>query len=228
MKRYLILFVLFAIGLKGYPQFWESFRDNNYPADADSLAQNHHMIAIAPPSVSINSSEEMDIRALLFQQETLSKDFQKETYNWMFKRRKQGKIAAEIQDVDTSNARLRRAGYFNGTSLSATEICRTLGVDGVIISDYTLSKPLSVGQALGTAIIGVAAVETSGAHDVPIGLMPHRSWPTLTGSMEIHDFRTNKMIWSNDHTLSVGVYSPSRVVNVLLSEKDRKMPYITK
>jgi hypothetical protein len=103
-----------------------------------------------------------------------------------------------------------------------------LGFDGVIISDYTLRKPLSVGQALGTAIIGVAVVESLGAHYVPIGSMPHRSWPTLTGSIEIHDFRTNKMIWGIDRTVSVGVYSPSHFVNVLLSDKDRKMPYFTK
>jgi hypothetical protein len=226
MKRYLILLTVFAIGIESYAQFWQNFREDNYTADVDSIAQNHHLIAIAPPVVSIETLEEIDIRSLIFQQETASKDFQKEMYSWMLKRKKQGKMTAEIQNADTSNAKLRRAGYYAGTPLSPIEICQILGVDGVITTNYTLSKPLPAGAAVASGLIRVAASESLG----PATYFPvHSSWPKVTFSIGIHDFKTNKTIWGYDNTISVGVFSTTEhIVNVLLSDKNRKMPYIIK
>jgi hypothetical protein len=140
-------------------------------------------------------------------------------YNWVLKRKKQGRITAEIQNVDTTNAKLRRAGYYDGRPLSPIEICQTLGVDGVIISNYTLNKPMTEGQVVESVLLE-SAVRLHHLHGP--------SWPTYITSIEIHDFKTKKLIWSFDHTF-VGVFSsPAHIVNVLLSDKSSKMPYIIK
>ena len=230
MKRSLILLTLFAILFQNCARVYYAADNISKTAEADSLAQNHHLIAIAPPTVSIETSEEIDIRALLFQQETLSRDFQKETYSWLLKRKKQGRITAKIQDIDTSNARLRRAGYNDGTPLSPDGICQILGVDGVITSNYLLDKPMSVGHVLESGLLGVAAEETLSPGLQGAGIRPliHGSWPTLSVSISINDLKTKKMIWNADNTLSVGIFSPEHIVNGLLCDKSRKMPYIIK
>jgi hypothetical protein len=233
MKKYLILLTLFAVFSQGSaqsrnPNFIQNFPKSSYTAEADSLAQNQHLIAIVPPAFTIETAEEIDIRALLFQQESESKDFQKEMYSWMRKRKKQGRITAEIQDIDTTDARLRRAGYYNDSTFTPIEICQILGVDGVIISNYTLNKSSGIGQAVELGLLGAAVNEASGLHYVPVRPLIHSSLPLLSVSMGIHDFKTKKMIWDFDHTLTVGVSTTAHIVNVLMSDKSRKMPYIIK
>lgn len=230
MKRYLILMSVFAIVSQGCAKVFYEADNISWTRDANSLAQNHHLIAVAPPAVAIESSEEIDIRALLFQQETLSRDFQKETYNWLLKRIKQGIITVEIQNPDTSNAILRRTGHYNDTLWSAIDIGKTLGVDGVITSNYLLDKPMSAGQAIETELLGVAAQGTlpPALRNRGIGPPIRGSWPTLSATICIHDLKSKKMIWNAVNTLSVGVFSPERVVNGLLSDKRRIMPYIVK
>jgi hypothetical protein len=230
MKRDLIVLTLFCVLSQSCAKVYYA-ADNIYSsADAVTIAQNHHLVAVAPPAVSIETSEEIDIRALLFQQESISKDFQKETVNWLLKRKHEKKLAVEIQNTDTTNARLRRAGYYNDTLWSAIKICRTLGVDGVIISKYVLDKPMSAGQVLETGILGVAAQGTlpPGLRNKGLGPPMHASWPTLAAEISIYDLKTNKIIWTADHRLSVGVYSSARIVNGLFNYKNRKMPYLIK
>lgn len=230
MKSHLILLTVFAFVFQGCAKVYYA-ADNVYDtADAVSLGQNNHLVAVAPPAVSIKTSEEIDIRALLFQQESLSKDFQKETFNWLLKRKQEKRLAVEIQNSDTTNARLRRAGYYNDTLWSAIKICKTLGVDGVIISNYILDKPMSAGQFVETGILGVAAQGTLPPvlRNRGIGPPLHASWPTLSASISIHDLKTNKVIWKADHRLSVGVISSARIVDGLLNSKSREMPYIIK
>ena len=57
----------------------------SYTAHTDSLAKKQHLIAIAPPSVSIETSEELPSR--FEQQRTESTDFQIEIYNQMLKKK---------------------------------------------------------------------------------------------------------------------------------------------
>lgn len=233
MKKYLILLTVFAVFSQSSAQSWkpnfiQKIPKSSYTGDADSLSRNHLLIAIAPPSVTIETLGEIDIRSLLFQQETASKDFQKEMYTWMLKRKKQGGITAEIQDVDTSDAKLRRAGFYNDTTMSPIEICKILGVDGVIISNYILSKPTGIGQAVELGLLGAAVKEASGLHGVPIRPLIHSSLPSLSVSMGIHDLKTKKMIWDFDHTLTVGVSTTAHIVNSIMKDASITMPYTIK
>jgi len=215
MKKYTIPLALLAIVFQGCAKIYCT-------ADSASLAQDHHLIAIAPPSVSIAASEKTDLQSLIEQQKTASVNFQIEMYNQMLERKREGMIAVKIQDFDTTITKLRRAEYYFSTLLSPPEICRTLGVDGVITSDYKLSKPMSKGEAIGFGLLSWAML----GHFLDIFANPTN---TVLISIGIYDIKTKKMIWSYDQIYSSGILStPDRLVESLIRKATRKMPYAVK
>lgn len=183
-----------------------------YSSDATTVAQKHQLIAIAPPSISIAPSKKIDGQALIEQQKTESINFQKEMYSWMLKRKMQGRINVEIQDVETTNAKLKKAGYYDGTPLTPVEICEILGVDGAITSNYSLSKPMSEGAAVALGLlVGVWGATNS-----------------ATADLSIHDLKTKKMIWNFNHKMSGSTFStPAQIVDALMRQASKKMPYVT-
>jgi hypothetical protein len=181
-----------------------------YSSDAIPLAHSQKTIAILPPIVSITARKKTDAEAIKEQQKTESLNFQKEIYSWMLKRKMQGKITQEILDVETTNSKLLKAGYPT-TPLSPAEICSTLGVDGIIGSNFGLSKPMSEGAAIALAILGAGGGATN---EVKV-------------SLNINDCTNKKLIWNYDHKYSGGIgSSPSRLVDALMRKASKKMPYI--
>ena len=73
-------------------------------------------------------------------------------YSWMLKGKMRGKLSQEIQEIGTTNAKLKKAGYPE-TPLTTAELCDVLGVDGIITSNYSLSKPISEGAAVAVALV---------------------------------------------------------------------------
>lgn len=181
-----------------------------YSPDAFTLAHSHKSIAIIPPSVSIAANKRVDAESLKEQQKTESLNFQKEMYAWMLKRKMQGKISPEILDIETTNAKLKKAGYPNNP-LSPSELCKKLGVDGIVTSNYSLSKPMSEGAA---AAMGVLFGAWGATNEVGV-------------SLSIHDGKEKKLIWNYDHKYSGSVgSSPSKLVDGLMRHASKKMPYM--
>ena len=182
-----------------------------YSPDARTLASTHKIIAIIPPKVSIAARKKVDGEALIEQQKTESVNFQREMYSWMLKRKMQGTIFVDIQDVETTNAKLATMGFQDGKLLTPTDLCKVLNVDGILTSNYSISKPMSEGAAVAMAIL--------------IGF-----WgPTneAVASLSIHDRRSAKMIWNFDHKLSSSLGSKAGLVDDLMRQASREMPYFT-
>lgn len=181
-----------------------------YTEDAVSLASSQKSIAILPPTVSIAASKKVDAEAIKQQQKTESLNFQKEIYAWMLKRKMQGKISQEIQEVEMTNAKLLKAGYPD--SLYTNEqLCKILGVDGIITSNFSLSKPVSDGGAIALGLLVGAWAATNEVH----------------ASLSIKDCSTKKLIWNYDHKYSGSIGStPAQLVDGLMRHASRKMPYI--
>jgi hypothetical protein len=181
-----------------------------YSPDAHSLAQNQKVIAIIPPTVSIAANKKVSAESLKEQQKTESINFQKEMYSWLLKRKMQGKISQEIQDLETTNAMLKKAGYPE-IPLTTSELCQTLSVDGIMSSNYSLSKPMSEGAAVAVAVL----VGVWGAtNEVAI-------------SLSINDCPNKKLIFNYDHKFSGSIgSSPARIVDALMRQASKKMPYI--
>ncbi len=181
-----------------------------YSADAIPLAHAQNTIAIIPPTVSIAAGRKTDADAIKEQQKTESLNFQKEMYAWMLKRKMQGGITQEIQDVETTNSKLKKAGYPE-TPMSPSEICVVLGVDGIMGSNYALSKPMSDGAAVAVALLGGAGA----TNEVRV-------------SININDCTNKKLIWNYDHKYSGGLgSSPSQLIDAIMRQASKKMPYIT-
>lgn len=181
-----------------------------YSPDAYNLARNHKTIAILPPTVSIAANKKVEAEAMKEQQRTESINFQKEMYSWMLKRKMQGKITPEIQDIETTNAKLKNAGYPEKT-FTSEELCEILGVDGTLGSNYSLSKPMSQGAAIAVGVLFGAWGATN----------------EVTVALDIKDCANKKLLWNYDHKFSGSIgSSPARLVDGLMRHASKKMPYM--
>jgi hypothetical protein len=202
MKKSIFLLVVAAFILQSCAKIF-------YAPDARPLAQNQRIIAIAPPKVSIAPRKNVDGAALIEQQKTESVNFQREMYSWMLKRKMQGTISVDIQDVETTIALLSKAGINEGKIFTPDDMCRILGVDGILTSNYSLTKPMSEGAAIALGVIAGIWGPTNEA----------------TVSLSVHDYSTKKMIWNYDHKLSSSLSTPAKLVDDLMRQASRKMPY---
>jgi len=202
MKKSLISLIVAAFLVQGCAKVF-------YAPDARYIASAHKTIAIVPPRVSIAARRKVDAAALIEQQKTESIIFQSEMYSWMLKRKMQGTIFVDIQDVETTNAKLAAAGFQDAGLLTPADLSRVLNVDGILTSNYSLSKPISEGAAIALAVIAGWWAPTNEA----------------VVTLSIHDSGSEKMIWNYDHKLSSSLSSPARLVDELMRQASRKMPY---
>ena len=181
-----------------------------FSPDANTRAASHEVIAIAPPKVSIAARKKVDAEAMKEQQKTESINFQKEMYSWLLRRKMQNRIFVEVQDVETTNAKLRQAGYFDDRPMTPNEVCKVLGVDALVTSNYALTKPMSDGAAVALGVL--------------VGVWGSTNNTTVT--MEIHDNQTSKLLWNYNHRLSGSVGStPASLVDNLMRNASKNMPY---
>lgn len=183
-----------------------------YSPDAKALASKQDVIAIIPPKISIAARKKVDAEAIKEQQKTESLNFQNEIYSWMLKRKMQGKINKEIQEIQTTNALLKKAGYPENP-MTTSDICEVLGVDGIMTSTFALSKPMSTGGAIAVGLLFGVGGNTN----------------EVRTTLSISDCENKKLIWNYEHKISGGLgSSPSRIVNQLMRKSSRKMPYFNK
>jgi hypothetical protein len=207
MKNFGILFSITAIAL-----LFSSCAKIFFAPDVQQLASEHRTVAIMPPAISIAAGRGIDAEALEEQQRTESLAFQGEIYSWMLRRKAQGDIRQEFQDVQTTNTKLQAAGYPD-TPLTTAQLCEILGVDGVITSNFALSRPMSDAAAAALLVtVGVIGVTNE-----------------VRGIMSIHDCSTGNLIWNYQHKMAGAVGStPASVVNSFLKRASRKKPYSVK
>jgi hypothetical protein len=180
-----------------------------YAPDADSIASSHMTVAIAPPVVSITAARSVEAQAMIEQQRTESANFQNEIYSWMLRRKTQGRLTQELQEPSNTTIFLERLG-FPETRLTNKEICEVLEVDGLLTSNFGLSKPMSEGAAVALGLL------------VGVWGSTNEVRTTLT----IYDCKSNKMIWNYEHKYSGSVgSSPSRLVDQLMRGASSRMPY---
>ena len=173
------------------------------------MAASHRNIAIMPPTVSIAASRNMTAEAMKEAQKTESINFQQEIYAFMLKRKGQGKFFVNIQDVETTNAIIAKATK-DGDILTTADYCELLGVDGLITSNFAMSKPISAGAAAALYVVtgGIGATNT------------------VTTTLSIKDCSSAQLIWKYDYKYSGGLgSSPASLVEGLMRNASNRMPY---
>lgn len=204
MKLFKILPLILVLGI-----LFSSCAKIFYSSDAKELASSQSTIAILPPIVSIAANRNVKATAIIEQQKIESMNFHKEMYAWILKRKMQGKITPEIQDLEITIARLKDACYPETIS-TPEEICDILGVDGILGSYYSLSKPMSQDEAI---VFGVLFDVWGPTNEVAV-------------TLSIKDCANKKLIWNYDHVFSGTVgSSPEYLVNRLMRHASKKMPY---
>jgi hypothetical protein len=127
-----------------------------YSVDGKSLAQKHHQsVAVMPSFVSIAQKgvyRKAVAEALETQETAEALNFQQAIHAWMQKSKSEGKVSVAIQDIETTNAKLKSAGYPE-TLLTDAKLCEILGVDGIIVSNFELYKPMTAQEALTLNIV---------------------------------------------------------------------------
>lgn len=180
--------------------------------DAKTLARNHNQVAILLPKVTIPANKKANVELIREQQRTEAVNFQQELYAWMLKRKLKGKFRPEIQEIETTNALLAKAGYPE-TPMTNQEICQLLGVDGLMTSTFALSKPISEGAAVALMVVG--------------GMWGPTNQVQMT--LGISDCMNRKLIWNYEHKMAGGMgTTSSNIVDGLMRKASKKMPYTRK
>ena len=177
--------------------------------DGQGLANKHDLIAILPPNVVFKSTKKMSAETVKQQQEDESKIFQQEIYTYLLKRKTRGQMVINIQDVEETNVAINR-NDLDLTKMTSSEICELLEVDGILSSQFGLSKPMSTGVAIALLLLTDIAGSTN----------------EVTISLSLKDCSTKSLIWKYDHKYSGGVLSsPAQLVTGLMKDASKKMPY---
>lgn len=198
----LIVIVIFAF-------IFSSCAKVYYSTDAYDLAKNHRTIAIIQPSVTIALNRNIDSEQLKEKQNSESANIQRSMYAWILDRKMQKKLTLEVQDIETTNALLRKALYPENP-LTSAELCEVLGVDAVMTSHYNLSKPMGE----------IAAIATDAAYGVK------STTNEVSATLSINDCSQKKLIWNykNENSGGIGV-SLEVLVDGLISNASKNLPY---
>jgi hypothetical protein len=179
--------------------------------NAAAATAAHSVIAIIPPVVSIKGRKKDDPEALRRAAEADVYTFQQEMYSWMLRRKQQGKIrGVEIMDPETTNAKLAKAGYTNeDRTMTPAELANALGVDAVITSKFNTTKPMSEGAAVALGVLFGAWGNTN----------------ETTANLSLHDPESG-MLWNYDWVAGGSFTSSEALVNDLMRNASRRMPYV--
>ncbi|MEM9931017.1 MAG: hypothetical protein AAF840_14440 [Bacteroidota bacterium] len=181
--------------------------------NAAASTASHSVIAIIPPAVSIAGRPKDDPEHLRRAAEADVYAYQQDMYSWMLRRKQQGRLlGVDVLDPQTTNAILERAGYGpDRRALTPSELAELLEVDAVITSTFNTFKPMSEGAALAIGIL-------------------FDTWnPTreTTVNLSIYD-PYDGMIWNYDWVASGTFTSSAQLVNGLMRNASRRMPYAAK
>ena len=178
---------------------------------ASRLTARHETIAILPPLVTIKGRKKDDPEMLKKAALDDSDVFQREMFSWILRRKQQGRIRVKALDVETTNAKLTDAGYFDGVTKAPYDWAEILGVDAVLTSRFGLSKPMSEGAAAALGLV--------------LGI-----WGTTnetTVNISLHDRGSEEMIWNYDWVARGSTFSsPDALIEGLMRNASRRMPYI--
>lgn len=180
-------------------------------ADAKYLAMNHEKIAIIPPKILIQKRKDDNSGTKESNEKGESFNIQQEIKSWLLKRKSKGQIFFEIQDPETTNIKLERAGYFK-KSMTKSEMCKSLKVDAIIGSSFGFKELMSNTSSI---LLGVVT-----------GGMFWGSTNSVDVNMEIFDKKSNKVIWNYNRRISGSIGSnPTKLIDYVMKKASKKMPH---
>lgn len=173
------------------------------------------VLAILPFSVSIDTKrlpKGTSIETLKESEQKSGYEMQSACYTWLLQR--SDRYTVSFQDVDRTNALLKKAGIeYDDISLKDKgELCKLLGVNGVISGKGNFSKPMSEGGAIAmTVLVGYGG-----------------STNKMDADLTIHD-DAGTLLWKFDYAVDGGLGSSAQsVAQAIMRKSSKRFPYKVK
>ena len=196
----------------GFAQF-EAAKQTYSAPNLKSVIEKQKIVAILPFHVAISYKrvpKHYDHEATKSEEESLTTNLQSSMFTYLL--RKADKYSVTFQDPTRTNALLKAKGVYDKLDvLTQDSICKILGVDAVIKSNYDYEKTASEGGAIAkTVLFGSLGSKTgSGA---------------LT--LQIYNGEDGNLLWRfykamNDDVMS----STDQLITRMMKKVSRNFPY---
>lgn len=181
-----------------------------------SLAKDHKKLAVVPFNVQLGlrPKERASMTDEQFKEMQRNEGLaaQSALVSWFLKKQNAQNYEVQFQDVNTTNALLKKAGMdINDLSMyTPDELTKALGVDAVMGGMVKTSKPLSEGASIAMgALIGFYGSTNSG-----------------NISITLNDSEEGDLLWKYDNDLSGSLGSNmDQIIDSLMRKAARKFPY---
>jgi len=203
MKKSLITTILISFAFLGYTQVAKQIFES---PDLKGMIANTKTVAIIPFKVSISfkrTPKSISLEQIKDNEKAESVQMQEGMYTYLLRKSKDYTVS--FQEVDRTNALLKKAGVFETVNeILADSLCKILGVDAVIKSSWSYQKTGS--QAAAIATVFLLGVSTN----------------TGTGQLVMQINRANDggMMWRMAKEMNEGAFSSA---NVLMERMMRKV-----
>lgn len=206
--KIIICFILINLLLScGGPRIYKSI-------DLENSKPTMKTIAIIPFSVSNDIKrfpKGTSIESLKQEEDKAGFEMQEKSYSWLLQR--QNNYTVSFQDIYKTNVTLKKQNINNENInlIDKGELCKILGVDGIISGRITIQKLMSEGGAIATTILfGGFSGSTSKS----------------TASLSIHN-GLGVLLWKYDNEINGTLgFNPESLVNSLFNEASKKFPYV--
>jgi hypothetical protein len=203
MKKSLITTILISFAFLGYTQVAKQIFES---PDLKGMIANTKTVAIIPLKVSISfkrTPKSISLEQIKDNEKAESVQMQEGMYTYLLRKSKDYTVS--FQEVDRTNALLKKAGVFETVNeILADSLCKILGVDAVIKSSWSYQKTGS--QAAAIATVFLLGVSTN----------------TGTGQLVMQINRANDggMMWRMAKEMNEGAFSSA---NLLMERMMRKV-----
>jgi hypothetical protein len=189
-------------------------------------------LAILPFNISIEGKrlpKGTTIKTLKEFQEKTGYDMQIKAYTSLMQ--KQEDYTITFQDIDTTNAflKMENISFDNIAFRDKAELCKMLGVDGIISGNATMSRPMSDAAAVAVGVATTVGVNVA-VNVATLGLFGN-SMPGIWGKtykittdLTIHD-KSGTLLWKCDDKASGTLRNSELVTKGLMDIAAKKFPY---
>jgi hypothetical protein len=216
MKNRLFLAMLCAIALTCMTQCSRPTTTTTSKAPATGPTQTY---AILPFDVTIEKNlqiKKTTPEMLRTQEERESGQYQSGVFQYLMERKKDFSVG--FQDIDDTNTLLKRhnISYDKGRSMTKAELCKLLGVDGILTGRFQRKDNLDRTISRGLDMIA--------SRTEAWGLSPKQGEATL--SLTLYNAAEKQVVWTyqNDDWNS-SYRSPEEMAQKLMERAAKKFPY---
>jgi len=209
MKQKLILLLVAAVFLTSCgPQIYKA-------ANFEKIRKNQKILAILPFKATVDLKKlpkGTTVESLKESNKSTGYSVQSNIYSEFLKKISKNKYDIEFQDIDKTNAILatNKITYEEMLLKDKSELCKILGVDGVISGDIRMSQPMSEAGAIALQVLAGASGSTN------------KTEIALT----IHNKEDGKLLWKYDYQASGRIGSSAEsLTKDLMKKVAKKFPY---